>query len=183
MIFYVHGFASCAYANEDKLRELSLIFPEEEVQGLNYASEEGSKEILASLIEQVGDSRDNFFIGTSLGGHHAYLLANHFKCMSVALFNPCIDPSKILTSHKIYQNYCTGKPFQISEEVRASYTELQKINNLGTYVFRGETDTLTDWDSGFLSSCKINFIPEGHRISSFVPYERELKEARNYFAI
>ena len=183
MIYYVHGFASCAHANEDKINDLYTIFPSEDVQCLEYDSTNDFNENMHILINQVTQGEDNFFIGTSLGGYYAYNLANHFKCMSVALFNPCVSPYDIIDSRTTYKNYCTGMSFNVSDPVRRSYRNLKKLNSIATWVFRGINDTLTNWNDEFFNSCKELIIPEGHRISSFIPYENELREARNHFAI
>lgn len=184
-VYYIHGFGSCPEANEQKRKELELIFPNESVRVLGYDSALPYPTILNSLVEAVGDDEEPFFIGTSLGGLYARVLADHFA-VQCAVFNPVIDPVTLLdTRLGMNMHYCTGLEFKLTKEVvnsYLSYIDNQSLHRNPTQVFIAKDDNVLNPEvtkSYFEKMACVIMIEGGHRITSLLPYSREIASTRN----
>lgn len=187
-IYYIHGFGSCAAASEPKRKDLEEIFPNEKCICLDYDSSKSLNEIYRDLQYQLSYlDRDEFFIGTSLGGLIAYYMTITSKsALSVALFNPLTNGDRMLNLVGENFNYCTEESFIFSEEAARSY-ERFKIEkcNIGMSVFLAKDDKVIDPEqtrNELSSFAQITDFCGGHRVESFLPFKEELIKVRNHIA-
>lgn len=182
MIYYIHGFRSCALANEPKVLELKKMFPSETVIGLDYDSFTSFDNIFNTLMGSIDPEADNFFIGTSLGAYYARILAEETGSNCV-LFNPLIDPVDSLKPG-MHINYCTGlRDFMNRATIESYYgVNFDLSISIPTTVFLSKNDEVLDNEKArnlFKKFANIIDIDEGHRINTFNPYAKEIISTRN----
>lgn len=188
-IYYIHGFGSCAKASESKRKDLEQIFPNEQCICLNYDSSKSLNEIYRDFQYQLSYlDKNEFFIGTSLGGLLAYYMTITSKnSQSVALFNPLTNGDRMIDLIGENFNYCTEESFDFLKEVAESYKGF-KIEpcNIGMSVFLSKDDEVINPEETkkeLSSFSKIIDISGGHRIESFLPFKEELIKVRNHIAL
>lgn len=182
MIYYIHGFRSCALANEPKVQELRKMFPYEACVALDYDSFDNFDNILDSLMLQIDHEAENFFVGTSMGAFYARILAEETSSNCV-LFNPLVDPVDDLNPG-LYINYCTGLKGYLSAANIDSYigANFDLSITIPTTVFLSKNDEVLNNEKArnlFKKFANIIDIDEGHRINTFNPYAKEIIGTRN----
>jgi predicted esterase YcpF (UPF0227 family) len=186
-IYYVHGFGSCSQANEKKRLEMVQIFPGTPVHMLDYNSSSLYIDNVGALVHEVSKTSKEtpFFIGSSLGGLYARVLCSRYAGANCALFNPVIDPVSLLLG-KVGRNinFCSGFPFEITEDVARSYSGYDGQISLHDHrmtVFVAIDDEILDprgITHYFMGRAEIIQIQGGHRIPSLMPYAEQLVLAR-----
>lgn len=184
-IYYVHGFASCGQANSGKVSELAEMFPDEKVFALNYDSSGLYQNNLSLLISSVGADEEPYFVGSSLGGLYARVLADYYS-VPCAVFNPVVYPATRLKS-MIGENvnYCTGKIFLLTNEVVESYSayiDNQSLHRNPTCVFLAMNDEIIDMKElveYFERMAHVVVIDGGHRVASLNLYVKDIVNTRH----
>lgn len=124
-IIYLHGFASVGKG--PKYDALCAALPEHEVLAPDLPIDPDE------VIKKVKDLVRNvtqyplLFVGTSLGGFWANYFAHVFDTPCV-LVNPSMNPSIGMKCRigKRFENYITGEPIYISEEILNRFAELEE---------------------------------------------------------
>ncbi len=191
-IYYVHGFGSCSQANENKRLEMRQIFPGTHVHMLDYDSSGLYADNVGALVHEVSKTAEEtpFFIGSSLGGLYARVLCSRYADANCAMFNPVIDPVSLLLG-KVGRNinFCTGFPFEITEDVARSYTghdEQLSLHDHRMTVFVALDDDILDpreISRYFMGRAEVIQVQGGHRIPSLMPYAEQLVLAREPTAL
>lgn len=120
LYIYLHGFNSAYDPEAQKVRELTTIG---EVTGITYNTFATFQEIFEEISSQVPDRDDIVFVGTSLGGFWAAMMARHFGTPSV-IINPCYDPHSMLRKYvgTLQTNYYTAETNVLTDEVVDTYS-------------------------------------------------------------
>ncbi len=184
MIFYVHGFNSCADRNRDKVQELARILGEE-VTLLDYPSDVRAEDILGMLQAQVAEhagKAPHFFIGSSLGAFWAERLAQ-IHGRPAALFNPCCKPVYFLRQFLgECEHFCTGKRWQFTESPLNSYAPLEAMRiDIPRQVFMATDDEVLDpalVKDHYAGVCDVVDFHGGHSVKSFRPFADKLVALR-----
>ena len=182
MIYYIHGFRSCALANEPKVQELKKMFPYEACVALDYDSFNNFDNIFDSLMNQVDHEAENFFVGTSMGAFYARILAEETGSNCV-LFNPLVNPVDDLMPGT-YINYCNGLKYTLTRGAVESYygVNFDLSISIPTTVFLSKKEKVLNNIKArklFKKIANIIDIDEGHRINTFNPYAKEIIGTRN----
>lgn len=185
MIFYIHGFNSCAARNRDKVRELARLLGEP-VELLDYASHDLAEDIFRNLMYQIADhaaTAPHFFIGSSLGGFWAERLAQaHTR--PAALFNPCFQPTQFLAPFiGEIEHFCTHKRWDFTLELLDSYAPFEAVEiDAPRVVFTATNDDLIPSEkvkAHYAGVCEVVEIEGGHSVLTFAPFVDKLREMRD----
>lgn len=185
MIFYIHGFNSCAARNRDKVRGLARLLGEP-VELLDYASHDRAEDIFRNLMYQVADhaaTAPHFFIGSSLGGFWAERLAQaHTR--PAALFNPCFKPSRFIEPFiGEIEHFCTGERWSFTRDLLASYAPLEALEiDVPRVVFTATGDDLIPSENvkeHYAGVCEVVEFDGGHSVLTFAPFVEKLRELRD----
>jgi len=184
MIFYVHGFNSCAARNRDKVQELARLLGEE-VTLLDYPSNERAENIFGMLKMQIEEhaTAPHLFIGSSMGGFWAERLGQVHERPAV-LFNPCFKPTYFLEPFiGEIKHFCTGEYWDFTRELLDSYAPFETTEiDIPRLVFTATGDDLIP--SGkvkehYAGICQVVEIDGGHSILTFTPFVDKLREMRD----
>ncbi len=184
MIFYVHGFNSCAARNRDKVRELARLLGEEVVL-LEYPSDRRAEEIFGTLQAQVAEhsaTAPHFFIGSSMGGFWAERLGQTHR-RPAALFNPCFQPTQFLAPFiGEIEHFCTHKRWDFTLELLDSYAPFEAVKiDAPRVVFTATNDDLISSEkvqAHYAGVCEVIEIEGGHSVLTFAPFVERLREFR-----
>lgn len=146
---YVHGLNSSSHSSTGK--RLAEALPEHNVISLDWDSREFFSINIESLIASVKNlNKNNFiFVGTSMGGLYASILARYFYKASI-LFNPVVEPVCLLKNMRkknpVFTLFSTGETYTISDNVIDSYKEVPDVRDFGlpVSVVLGAQDELLD---------------------------------------
>lgn len=126
---YMHGFNSAFDPTSEKIQELFKIG---HVHGVTYNTFETYGKIYEEILPQVPEDADGLtFVGTSLGGYWAAVMARVFGCPSI-IANPVVEPQVTLKKYvgKELFNYQTGEVKKLDAKVIESYpTEVAFSNS------------------------------------------------------
>ena len=132
MIVYLHGFNSAGNNKNGKVVELKKL---DDVLPLTYDTFAKFEDILEYLIDAVKDIEHPVFVGSSMGGFYAAILAQHFGTPSV-LINPLYDPIGFLDSQteSAHTNLTDFSVHSVYAETIESYRHLKvDISNPAKY--------------------------------------------------
>jgi len=121
---YLHGFNSAYDEKSEKIIKLQSLGT---VSGITYDTNSTYDDILEYLLAEVNglDMHEVVFVGTSLGGFWAAVLASKLSTPSI-IINPCYNPTDMLYKHVgDNTNYKTGKKASFSESACLSYKHIQ----------------------------------------------------------
>ncbi len=131
-VIYFHGFASGP--NSGKVLELRKHYESVFAPFIPYRFDE---DVLVDQIKTFLKTNSKpgdqiLFVGTSLGGYWASLMAEAFDGRAV-VFNPSVDPSEDLMKYLGNNvNYSTGNPFILKEDAVKSFVKL--TDSVNVYV-------------------------------------------------
>ena len=121
MIYYIHGFNSLSTGNE-KIDLLEKLL-NKSIKPLDYVSGDTFENNFKLLISKIKD-KNPIFIGTSLGGFFAAMLARHMNGTAI-MVNPAIDPKNTLLNYIGPQkNFKTGEKYFFKKDIPNSYPDI-----------------------------------------------------------
>jgi hypothetical protein len=175
MIFYIHGFNSLSTGSK-KITDFSK-FLNKEVRPLDYNSFDTFENNFNKLISETKEFDEKIFIGTSLGGFYASMLAFYYESIAIML-NPAVEPNKTLKQLLgEHYNYTTGEKGVLMEETVNSYPSIlipkkeYIILNAGDEVIPIEKTIKHIKDKNY-----IVFPGGGHRFEDVEEISRYIKE-------
>lgn len=185
MIVYLHGFNSASNALNDKVVSLNDVC---EVLCINYNSFDTRENIIESIKSQcVNLSEPLMFVGTSLGGYYASILAKMFSCPYV-LINPCITPFKTLKPMvgKQTKNFMSCEINVLSKEAHLSYKDTAAEPNNNSFfplVILAKDDEIIPFDKSmeyFGSALTLVVNDAGHR---FTKIKEVIGSIKHYYSV
>lgn len=185
MIFYIHGFNSLATGNP-KIQEVEnftgeKVIPLDYVSGDDYSSNISlmrSVVLKNMLFDNVTDKETLVFLGTSLGGYYAAMLASLFKGKAVML-NPALYPS-IQLKHFLGENinFSTQEKYVLREKVVESYPSIEIPEKVIFFINKNDELIPSEETVSFVEN-KYDYVlfPDGgHRFDSLEKVLVILKE-------
>lgn len=116
---YLHGFNSAYDPLSEKVLELKKLG---KVYGITYDTFGTYQEIYDEILNQLPDSEEIVFVGTSLGGFWAAEMARRLGSPSV-IINPCTNPRDMLQKYVdvLQVNYITGDVNMLTRDTIVTY--------------------------------------------------------------
>lgn len=175
MFFYIHGFNSTAYCRS--YYDLANLLPE--VQPLSYDYRQKAcfcYQDLCKQIDAVGDTIQQYtFLGSSLGGFFALLMAKKYKRPVIA-FNPVTYVEKQLYPFLgVTENFYTKEKWNFTEEILLSYQDYplsKDIDHKPTIILGMKDSIISPQVTRDFWQKKADFIltEEEHSIADYSKY-------------
>lgn len=172
-VFYIHGFNSGKNSSSAKNLKKYL---KHNVIALTYSSSELFYNTKDSLIKQAhkhNNKEDLIFVGTSLGGLYANLIAGALNSSAI-LINPVSDPinnlKQFLGENK---NFSTGELWTFTEEILSSYEEFYSERvyyQMPRVIILGKNDNILDYKYSlkkWKDFAKIVLTEDGHQLENY----------------
>ena len=186
-VLYIHGFNSDKNSSAKNLKKQL----KHNVISLTYNSLEYFNIIKDSLIKQANkhnNKEDLIFVGTSLGGLYANLIAGVLNSSAI-LINPVSDPinnlKQFLGKNK---NFSTGEIWTLTEENLFSYEEFyhEKLYyQMPRVVILGKSDNIIDFKHSldiWKDYAKIVITEDGHQLVNYKILCDEIYMINEYIA-
>ncbi len=168
-ICYIHGFASSKNSSTGQWIKDNF----EEVRLLEYDSGATYAENFTALKEQVKGGREIIYVGSSLGGYYAMQMMMYAGIYSrCILINPVTEPRTLKHLLGTHKNFHTGKDINFTEEVWASYPEIDfiRLSDYNKNVLLAKDDEVLDYkiaQKNFQGMALITYIKGGHRLEDY----------------